>query len=225
MYELLAGQVPFPLNDGGETSRNAVMIAHMESPVPDVMELRRQNLPNSWPAEKQELEMQVPQWLLQVINTCLQKDAGKRYANGMALQEALFLSSMASEDFVAGSQSLELLKTRNAALTAQLLDSRTKKDNDARFLQIPRRLVAGLLLIMVAVLAFGSYGILKKPTVKVVTKIDTVVKIQKVLVPDTVGRGYRLRQQKILDSIKAAADTNKLAKPHKKKRKKFLGIF
>jgi serine/threonine protein kinase len=37
LYELLAGQVPFPLRDGGEKSRNEVMIAHMESPVPDLM--------------------------------------------------------------------------------------------------------------------------------------------------------------------------------------------
>src|ERR1700733_1332295 len=67
LYELLAGQVPFPLRDNGETSRNAVMISHMESPVPDVMELRKRNIPAGWPAEKQEQEMLVPQWLLRVI--------------------------------------------------------------------------------------------------------------------------------------------------------------
>src|ERR1700733_4216297 len=67
LYELLAGRVPFPLNDGGETSRNAVMISHMESPVPDLLELRQKNIPAGWPAEKQEQEMLVPQWLLRVI--------------------------------------------------------------------------------------------------------------------------------------------------------------
>src|ERR1700744_3268703 len=61
LYELLAGQVPFPLGNNGETARNAVMVAHMESAVPDLMTSRQQNLPAAWPAEKKELEMRVPQ--------------------------------------------------------------------------------------------------------------------------------------------------------------------
>jgi len=97
LYELLAGRVPFPLHDSGETSRNAVMLAHMESPVPDVMELRKKNLPTSWPKQKRDLEMRVPQWLLQLISTCLEKDPEKRYISGMALQEALFAGSLSSE--------------------------------------------------------------------------------------------------------------------------------
>ena len=97
LYELLAGQVPFPLRDNGETSRNAVMIAHMESPVPDLMSLRRKNLPSGWPKHKQELEMRVPQWLLKVISTCLEKDPEKRYMSGMALQEALFNGGLSAE--------------------------------------------------------------------------------------------------------------------------------
>ncbi|MDB5140890.1 MAG: prkC 3 [Mucilaginibacter sp.] len=97
LYELLAGQVPFPLHDSGETARNAVMIAHMETPVPDVLALRKKNLPKSWSAEKKELEMRVPQWLLQLIATCLEKDPEKRYSNGAALQEALFAGSLTTE--------------------------------------------------------------------------------------------------------------------------------
>src|ERR1700761_1877319 len=72
LYELLTGQVPFPLHDSGETSRNAVMIAHMESPVPDLMELREKNIPSGWPKEKREQEARVPQWLLQIVNACLE---------------------------------------------------------------------------------------------------------------------------------------------------------
>ena len=218
LYELLAGQVPFPLNNGGETSRNAVMIAHMESLVPDLMELRRNNLPAGWPAEKKEQEMHVPQWLLQVIDKCLEKDPDKRYPNGMALQEALFLSSVELENFTAGAQSLESLKNQNAALTAQLLDLRANETKDAFFLKVPKRIVAGLIVVLVAILVFGSYGIFKKPTVKVVVKTDTIIKIKKIKVPDTVGRGYRLRQQQTLDSVAGASS-------HKKRRKKFLGLF
>ena len=97
LYELLAGQVPFPLHDNGETARNAVMVAHMESPVPDLMELRKKNIPTSWAKHKREVEMRVPQWLLQLIGTCLEKDPEKRYASGMALQEALFEGSLSTE--------------------------------------------------------------------------------------------------------------------------------
>jgi len=225
IYELLAGQVPFPLNGGGETARNAVMIDHMESPVPDVMEFRRWNIPLTWPDEKKELEMRVPERLLEVISTCLQKDPEKRYANGMALQEALFLSTIERENFVAGAQSLESLRKQNATLTAQLLDLRAKEANDALFLKIPKRLLFGLVLVLIALLAFGSYGVFKEPTVRILIKRDTIIKIKKIKVPDTVGRAHRLRQQHLRDSIDAAADSIKASTVHKKKRKKFLGLF
>lgn len=94
LYELLAGQVPFPLKDNGETARNAVMLAHMESEIPDVMELRRKNLPESWSDEQKEMQMQVPAWLLKVVAKCLQKDITNRYANGIELQEALMQGSI-----------------------------------------------------------------------------------------------------------------------------------
>jgi eukaryotic-like serine/threonine-protein kinase len=57
LFELIAGVVPFPLQDNGETARNTVMVSHMETPVPDVMELRRKNLPDNWSPEKKESEM------------------------------------------------------------------------------------------------------------------------------------------------------------------------
>jgi len=97
LYELLAGQVPFPLNDNGETARNAVMIAHMETPVPDLMALRKKNLPTKWPKEKKEQEMRVPQWLLNIIAKCLEKEPEKRYDNGMLLQDALVSGSLSGE--------------------------------------------------------------------------------------------------------------------------------
>jgi serine/threonine protein kinase len=94
LYELLAGQVPFPLADTGETSRNTVMIAHMESAVPDLMTLRAANLPKAWPKEKKDQEMRVPNWLQQIIARCLEKNPEKRYASGMALQEAIIEGSV-----------------------------------------------------------------------------------------------------------------------------------
>jgi serine/threonine-protein kinase len=97
LYELLAGQVPFPLHDGGETSRNAVMIAHMEAPVPDLSQLRIRNLPDAWPKEKLKQEMHVPKWLLSLIAKCLEKDPQKRFSNGIELQDALNKGIMAAE--------------------------------------------------------------------------------------------------------------------------------
>ena len=95
LYELLAGQVPFPLGDNGETARNTVMLAHMESPVPDLLKLRRENLPKGWPIAQQEREMQVPGWLLTLIGRCLEKQPEGRYSDGRELHEAIAQSSVA----------------------------------------------------------------------------------------------------------------------------------
>jgi serine/threonine protein kinase len=89
LYELLAGTVPFPLINKNESSRNQVMVSHIEAEVPDLMALRRNLLPESWDAEKKKKEMYVPQWLLQVIKKCLEKSPEKRFANGAALQDAI----------------------------------------------------------------------------------------------------------------------------------------
>lgn len=93
LYELLAGRVPFPLQDSGETSRNAVMVAHMETAVPDILELRKQSLPRSWTDELQQREMQIPAWLLSVIAKCLEKLPENRYKDGLELHEAIVLNS------------------------------------------------------------------------------------------------------------------------------------
>jgi serine/threonine-protein kinase len=93
MYELLAGRVPFPLKDKGETARNTVMVAHMEGAVPDVLELRKQNLPPNWTVEKKDHEMNVPHWLVSMIYKCLEKKPEKRFANGMQLHEYICLNS------------------------------------------------------------------------------------------------------------------------------------
>ncbi|WP_316839778.1 serine/threonine-protein kinase [Pedobacter gandavensis] len=89
LYELLAGTVPFPLINKNESSRNQVMISHMEAEVPDPVTLRMNRLPESWDAEKRKKESNVPHWLLQVIKKCLEKRPDQRYANGADLQEAI----------------------------------------------------------------------------------------------------------------------------------------
>lgn len=93
LFELLAGVVPFPLRDRGETSRNLVMVAHMESPVPDVLNLRRQHMPLAWPQEKKDREMQVPEWLVRMIYKCLEKNPASRYVNGTELHNYIVYHS------------------------------------------------------------------------------------------------------------------------------------
>jgi eukaryotic-like serine/threonine-protein kinase len=94
LFELLAGQVPFPLTDGSETARNLVMVSHMEKQPPDLKELRRRNLPDSWPSEKKDREMQIPEWLLSMIYRCLRKKPEERFANGIELHNYIFVNSV-----------------------------------------------------------------------------------------------------------------------------------
>jgi serine/threonine-protein kinase len=89
IYELLGGQVPFPLNGSSDTARNTVMVGHLEEKIPDVMQLRKANLPKSWSKEKKDAEMRVPAWLLEVVDKCLQKLPEDRYASGVELHEAI----------------------------------------------------------------------------------------------------------------------------------------
>lgn len=133
LYELLAGQVPYPLTDNGQKSRNDVLIGHLEQAVPDVLELRQQHMPQSWSDDKKNHEMQVPAWLLTVISTCLEKLPENRYANGMVLQEAIIRSSVAVVSSVNGviAQDTSLLQLENERLQTLLLNYQ-EKDEDSR---------------------------------------------------------------------------------------------
>jgi serine/threonine protein kinase len=106
LYELIAGRVPFPLTKSGETSRNNVMLAHMEVPVPDLLALRKQSLPANWSDAKKQHENAVPTWLLQIIYKCLEKSPGNRYKNGMELHDVISKYRVAT----IGTQSDELLE-------------------------------------------------------------------------------------------------------------------
>jgi serine/threonine-protein kinase len=75
LFELLAGTVPFPLHDKGETARNVIRLSHMETPPPDLLAIRRKALPNTWSDDKKEHEMHLPDWLVSMVYKCLQKKA------------------------------------------------------------------------------------------------------------------------------------------------------
>ena len=122
LFEILAGVVPFPLVDNRETSRNAVMIGHMEEPAPPILEIRRSNLPIDWTDTKKEMEMLVPEWLLSIIAKCLEKLPENRFHDGVELHEAIMANITSPiEHFGADSNKLSLLKLENDQLKNTLL--------------------------------------------------------------------------------------------------------
>ena len=93
LFELLCGRVPFPLQDKSESARNITRLLHMEAPLPDVVALRNQALPSTWPADKKNREMRIPKWMITLIYRCLEKKPEKRFSNGMELHEYISFSS------------------------------------------------------------------------------------------------------------------------------------
>jgi eukaryotic-like serine/threonine-protein kinase len=171
LFEMLTGQVPFPLKDNGETARNVVRVQHMEEKVPDLLQIRRQNLPSDWSKERKATEMLVPDWLISVINTCLNKKPEERYANGMALHDAL------SKHAVSGGTNAELqaeiaaLKQKLAAVISiseaepdsALANAKYVSMREAlskRSVTIYRKWVFLLAAAVIALVGFITYGAL-----------------------------------------------------------------
>jgi serine/threonine protein kinase len=247
LYELLAGQVPFPLGDNGETSRNTVMVAHMETPVPDLMELRKKNLPKSWTKEKRAQEMRVPQWLLNIITKCLAKDPESRYANGMVLQEAIIEGSVGADPSPDINTGLSILQDENDQLKAQLSKYQQDETKSKAFIKITKPVLAGIVVLMIAALAFGFIGMLSKKPEPIVTAQNSNFISPLVAFPTNnftkkSNGQYRSRSSAVdtaddkslssSDSVKIVHYKAKLIHAHKaakskvvKKRKKFLGIF
>lgn len=125
LYELLTGTVPFPLTANAQMARNNVMIAHLETPVPDVLQLRKQNTPPNWPYNKKDLEMQVPQWLLNIIDRCLQKNPAGRFADGTELHQAI-LSQNSALTIKSDPEEALVLQNKNESLQALLNQEREK---------------------------------------------------------------------------------------------------
>jgi serine/threonine protein kinase len=87
IFELLTGTVPFKLKGNGESARNEVRLAHMVSPVPNLIDLRREALPDTWDNQKKEHEMRLPETLIKMVNKCLEKKPEKRFADGKELHD------------------------------------------------------------------------------------------------------------------------------------------
>lgn len=74
--------------------------------------------------------MQVPQWLLDLISKCLQKDPDNRFGNGMEVQEAILMqnSNLAAQTDAAASPALQSENQRLQALAMQEQQKSAEKD-------------------------------------------------------------------------------------------------
>jgi serine/threonine-protein kinase len=122
LFELLAGTVPFPLLDKGETARNNVMLAHMETPPPNIFTLRGKALPAEWSDEMKEAEMQIPEWMFTMIYRCLEKKPEARFASGMALNEFISRNSLWTAAKKSSPEQIKLLQEENQRLLQQNRD-------------------------------------------------------------------------------------------------------
>jgi serine/threonine protein kinase len=167
LYELLAGQVPFPLHDNGETARNTVMLSHMEKPVPDVMALRKANLPTNWSKEQQEHEMQVPEWLLQVVSRCLEKHPEARYEDGMALQKAM--------EYGEGSDNNKAIPINSAPAPTPEKEIILPQPEQQDGIYLSTTTFAIIITSLILLIIYSGYSFLNKPVTQTKTIVTTPV--------------------------------------------------
>jgi serine/threonine protein kinase len=253
IYELLAGQVPFPLLGNGETGRNTVMIGHLEKEVPDPLALRRQNLESEGLADPVASELNVPAWLLKVIERCLKKDPADRFADGIALytaitnglllaspqaqvseQQSAYLQPLANHDLGSDrSQQLEreLDSLKPLALKAGITHNEaTGRYEQGDYLHVSKTIFLAGASAAILLIAFLSYSLATSSPATV------IVPPQKAYVSpfEMYNLQYQQRVKAREDSIRLANEqsaeqakfeSNEKKQNGKKKRKKFLGIF
>lgn len=202
LYELLAGQVPFPLKDNGETSRNHVMLSHMETPVPDLLALRKENFPEEWP--KRELE--IPGWLMEMIATCLEKKPEDRYANGEALHEVVSDASIKEVRV----EVIKEVKVPAPELTpAPIMIDKSNLLSPPGTMRLSTSVFAGLMILLAGFMAYSGYSLFRpaQTIVKPVNmvNIDTAHIVDSVRDVDAKRYEARRLKQKQTDSARKAA--------------------
>ena len=178
LFELLAGSVPFPLNDRGETARNRVMLSHMEEIPPDVLELRRHNLPKSWPAERRESQMRVPAWIVDIIAKCLLKDPSRRFKDGVDLQENIihnYTAETGNPEVLASRYNVLQKENKDLKEKLSILENRdrsqgsgiTKNYVNPNVISLSKPVYYGILLCLFGLIAFSAYSYYNRtPTIQ-----------------------------------------------------------
>ncbi len=164
LFELIAGRVPFPLHDKSETARNKVRLAHLETPLPDVLHLRQQCLPEEWSEKRKAEEMLLPKWILAVVEKCLQKNQGNRFADGAALQGFILQQKERLNNTTDGNtQSVVALREENKKLLQEKevlhksLSQRTTAQSKTSGLLFPL-----LFLLGGIALGYAAFSLLRK---------------------------------------------------------------
>jgi serine/threonine protein kinase len=219
LFELLAGTVPFPLADNGETSRNTVMVAHMESPVSDILKLRKKNLPEAWQKKQKEQEMDVPQWLLNLTYKCLEKLPEQRYANGMELHEAIIQHSIAN---IKLNDSPKVNPVAAQQEPQDVAETGTPYQPDqSNTVRMSKSVFAILMLLLLGFMGYTVYSIFKTPSNKNVMTAapltDTATKHADSITTEDVlkNRALNRERKRIADSITRATVNEEIQKSKK----------
>jgi serine/threonine protein kinase len=224
LFELLAGSVPFPLHDNGETARNTVMIAHMESPVPDLLTLRKENLPKNWTVVQQQHEMQVPAWLLNIIYKCLEKKPEDRYANGMYLQDAIVENSVSAGNT---DSNIVALKTENEILQTKLIQLQEAVLIDQKStITVPRSLFNGGIAFIIILVGLSVYGLSSKKSVVYQSSPQATAAYVPFMFRYTPPNTTAINHTKdSITKVRKSKARAPIVKKRKAKKKKFLGLF
>lgn len=234
LYELLAGRVPFPLHDSGETARNTVMLAHMELPVPDLNALRKDNLPAAWTDGQKQRELQIPPWLLSLIYKCLEKAPENRYADGGELQDAIVQNSISGDP---ANNNLSVLKAEVETLQRQLAQYKDLAAAQKSTIAISKPVLITVLAAAIMLLTVAVYGLFSKKAIYYPVPANNMAYAPLLLQPLTAPQkaifGMRpafidsgTTTHAITANNKKARGTKSAAGGKKKhRRKKFLGIF
>ncbi len=157
LYELLAGQVPFPLSGNSDTGRNTVMVSHMENELPDMMKLRKSNLPKDWTKEQKQQEMLVPDWLLNLINKCLQKDPEARYEDGVALHEAFVADSLSTRTVQNNTVDVDAVIAENEQLKQRISKLEVVEEPKSSGVRLSTFVFSLLLVALLGLSAYAGY--------------------------------------------------------------------
>lgn len=249
LFEVLTGRVPFPLYNKGETARNNVRLAHIETLPPDIVSLRKDTLPAAWPDGKREREIDIPGWLVRAIYKCLNKKPEDRFGDGVQLHNFITQTSVHVLPAVDTVQQTALLEQEKQQLHKQLsqyrdqlrekeseheeLQTKAHNENAAAQLytlknnagtnnknRIAKSSFIAVLFIAVALAAFSGYSYFKNT--KQEKQVITSVKKDKVSVHNNppVTKKIVARKKSPAITKKAAADTGNSYKKIKKSIKK-----
>lgn len=236
LYELLTGQVPFPLPDGGDTGRNTVMVSHMEQDIPDALQLRKANLPDDWSQQKKDQEMNVPAWFMEILHRCLQKKTENRFADGIELHDSIISGIIPASAGPSATLSTAAFDTENTRLHEPLPNKQNSSpvEQDTKMMHVSKKVFLGIIGLAGMFFLLFLYTVLSrsKPAdvSSILIKANTYRSPYIFIKPYNYDSVLKVKAKARLDSItkakrKFTAKAKKASPVKKKKRKKFLGIF